>query len=155
MLFLKFNPVNNLESSDDCEPDSPCVKRFQIKDEEKSILEILSSHHQNSLADGSTIELKMRVPQSDEIRYLQLQLSVMTLQKEEFRVATFHDETKAKALQKLEVQSQLMNRLQSSVKHEMITPLKCISGFAKTIEQELAIRGSSRSRDAHMVYVTS
>ena len=79
----------------------------------------------------------------------------MTLNKEEYRVATFHDETKAKALQKLEMQSQLMTKLQTSVKHEMITPLKCISGFAKTIEQELVIKNSARCRDAHMIYVTS
>lgn len=77
----------------------------------------------------------------------------MILDQEEYRVATFNDQTESKRLQEVESNNRLLTLLQSNVTHEMLTPLKCIISFAKSLDREL--KHSEKRKDAEMISLTA
>ena len=77
---------------------------------------------------------------------MELQLSNMILDKEQYRVATFNDQTESRRLAEVESNNRLLTLLQSSVTHEMLTPLKCIISFAKSLDRVL--KHSKKRKDA-------
>ena len=95
-----------------------------------SILDILANSKPECV---TSCNLQMRGIDG-ETRYLHLMWSQITLDKEQYQVATFYDETERKALSELRTRSQMVSLYQSSLSHEMLSPLKCIASFAKSIE---------------------
>ena len=93
---------------------------------------------------------------SDEtrFRYLQLQMSTITFFEKEYRVATFHDLTESKKLQRSEANTRMVSLLSSSVSHEMVTPLKCIASISKSLQNELK-HSPKHCKEAGLVYVTT
>ena len=95
------------------------------------MLEILTCHYERPLSDR-VINLQM-TDSNQATKYLQLSLSDMFLDQDEYRVATFTDVTESKTLARVEQQNSLLTMLQSSVTHEMMTPLRCIVNFAQIL----------------------
>ena len=95
------------------------------------MLEILTCHYEGPLSDR-VINLQM-TDSNQATKYLQLSLSDMFLDQDEYRVATFTDVTESKTLARVEQQNSLLTMLQSSVTHEMMTPLRCIVNFAQIL----------------------
>ena len=86
-------------------------------------------------------------------KYLTLILSSMILDRGQYRVATFLDETDHRTLARVEQENQLLQMLQSSVTHELLTPLKCIISFAKTLERDLI--HSNNRKEVQMIELTA
>ena len=89
----------------------------------------------------------------DEMRFLSLQLSRITLSKEEYRVATFSDVTESMKAQRVEANARMVHFLTSNITHEMLTPLKCIMSFSKSLQKEL--KHSDRRQEAELIFVTA
>ena len=86
-------------------------------------------------------------------RYLELQMNSISLNKEEYRVATFRETTESKRLARSEANTRMVQLLSSSVTHEMVTPLKCIISFATSLQKEL--KHSPKCKEAELIYVTA
>lgn len=117
----------------------------------ESILTILSRMYCDPSQENKTINLCMQ--QEGAIKYLELKLSKMWLDKEEFSLATFYDVTESKQLTKVENSNRVLSLLTASVTHEMVTPLKCIMNFAKSLEDHL--KHSKKQEDAQLIFVTA
>lgn len=100
-----------------------------------------------------TISLRMGAPEAKDPRFFELQLNNFTVNKQQYRVATFHDVTEGLLLARAEHKSKMVELLSSSVSHEMLTPLKCIASFANSLQKEL--RHNAKRKDAELIYVTS
>ena len=99
-------------------------------------------------------ELKLVIKtQSDDVRFLQLHFSAMTVSGENYITATFRDCTEARRLEKAEQSNRLLNMLTNSVTHKLMTPLKCISSFARSLQKEL--QHSEKRKEAELIDVTS
>ena len=70
---------------------------------------------------------------SDEPQNLELKLTNLIFNKEECKVATFRDITKARQLVKVKKHNELLHMLSSSVTHEMVTPLKAMINLCQSI----------------------
>lgn len=117
----------------------------------ESIIEILTKYYHHT---SPTESVSLTMTKNDSTtKYLKLQMSQMFLDQDEYRVATFIDETESKTLAQVEQQNSLLSLFHSSVSHEMVTPLKCIISFAKTLEKELTF--SPRHKDAQMIQLTA
>ena len=68
-------------------------------------------------------------------------------------MATFYNETESKTLAKVEQQNTLLTLLQSSVSHELLTPLKCITSFAQNLERDL--KHSPKKKEAQLISLTA
>lgn len=99
------------------------------------MLDILTRHYKETLNDRA-INLEMTTGDL-ATKFLQLSMSDMYLDQDEYRVATFSDVTESKTLARVEQQNSLLTMLQSSVSHELMTPLRCIVNFAQILEREL------------------
>ena len=77
------------------ESDSLLEKRFSVDDKAKTIIEILTESYHNTSEDP----LILRMTLKDETKFLKLSLGHLILNQEEYRVATFEDETESKSLQ--------------------------------------------------------
>lgn len=91
--------------------------------------------------------------ESDDARFLELHYNNMTVNGEDYITATFHDCTEVVRLEKVESNNRLLNMLTSSVTHELMTPLKCISSFARSLQKEL--QHSAKRQEAELIDVTS
>ena len=87
------------------------------------------------------------------VKYIQMTVSKMWLDMEEFNVATFYDLTESKQLTKVEHSNRVLSLLTASVTHEMVTPLKCIMSFAKSLEDHL--KHDDKKEDAQLIYITA
>lgn len=99
----------------------------------KTIIEVLTQNYTNA----NTLNLLMKNEGSAGTQFLELRLSTITFNKEEQRVATFHDVTESKRLARSEANTRMVSLLSSSVTHEMVTPLRCIISFANSLQKEL------------------
>lgn len=89
----------------------------------------------------------------DEKRFLKLSFGHLILNKEEYRVATFEDETESKSLQQVKQENRILTMLHATVNHEMVTPLQCIVSFAKSLDKELI--HSDKRKNAQLISLTA
>jgi signal transduction histidine kinase len=82
-----------------------------------------------------------------------LTLTNLIFNQQECRVATIRDVTEVKRLAKIEADNKLLHMLTSSVTHEMLTPLKCMVSFSKTVLRALA--DSPKKYEAKLIMTTS
>lgn len=160
VLQLSFDNAKNLRNLSELAETNPLWdKRFETQESftlnenspstgdeipQQSLLQILVTYYPESYQDQS-IKLKMTT-NGPKPKYLHLQFSSMILDKGEYRVATFLDETDCRTLAQVEQKNHLLSMLQSSVTHDMLTPLKCIISFAKSLDRELI--HSNKRKDA-------
>ena len=100
----------------------------QTRDDFRCIVDVLAQNYYSTKA----ISMVMKNAEG-ATRYLDLQMSSISLNKEEYRVATFHEMTESKRLARSEANTRMVQLLSSSVTHEMVTPLKCIISFANSL----------------------
>ena len=129
-------------------PDSYDSLRFEGAS--LSIIEVLAG----SDAGSSTSHYLMQGQGQEAPRLFELQLSNITLNKSEYRVATFSDVTEHKKLARVEAEKRSIELLTSNVTHEMITPLKCIICFSQSLQKVLKHEDSHR-REAELISVTA
>lgn len=103
------------------------------------------------MRDGGSSSVALE--SENNTRYLELKLASITFNKQEYRVATFHEVTESKRLACSEANARMVQLLSSSVTHEMVTPLKCIISFATSLQKEL--KHSAKCREAELIYVTA
>lgn len=105
ILNLSFESSQNLERLQDGDPLTE--KKFFVQqssldpndDSPKNIIDILQKFYKENPL-GQSASIKMTGP--DRTKFLQLSTSNMILDQEEYRVATFRDETESKTLAKVE-----------------------------------------------------
>ena len=114
-----------------------------------SIIEVLA----NSDAGSSISHLLMQGEDTQTPRLLELQLSTISLNKTEYRVATFCDVTESKKTARAEAEKRTIEFLTSNITHETITPLKCIINFSQSLQNVL--KHSDARREAEFIYVTA
>ena len=61
----------------------------------------------------------------------------MYFNNDQCQIATFRDVTQLKRIAKMEAENDYLQFLNSNVSHEMITPLRCIISFTKSLMQEM------------------
>ena len=79
-------------------------------------------------------------------------MSNITLNKTDYRVATFCDVTESQKAAQAEANVRMIELMTSSITHETITPLKCIVSFSQSLQREL--KHSDARRDAEYIYIT-
>jgi hypothetical protein len=99
------------------------------------------------------------VDQETTVTYLDAEISeqrtlVMTQTKLTFKqrdcwVVTFRDVTQTKYLQKVEAKNKSLHIMCASVKHEMVTPLKCILLFTEEVVE--ALKGHPKQEQAELI----
>ena len=95
----------------------------------------------------------MQVANSATPRLLELQMSNITLNKTDYRVATFCDVTESQKAAQAEANVRMVELMTSSYSHETITPLKCIVNLSQKLQKVL--KHSEDRRDAEYIYITA
>jgi signal transduction histidine kinase len=80
-------------------------------------------------------------------------MSTITLNKTDYRVATFCDVTESQKAAQAEANVRMVEFMTSSITHETITPLKCIVSFSQKLQKVL--KHSDARRDAEYIYITA
>ena len=137
----KFFATKNFDEDENVTPSQTAANL-------KTIVDVLTQNFHNSRA----VSMVMKNAEG-ATRYLELQMNSISLNKEEYRVATFHEMTESKRLARSEANTRMVQLLSSSVTHEMVTPLKCIISFANSLQKEL--KHSPKCKEAELIYVTA
>ena len=90
----------------------------------------------------------------DEERRVNLTHEQMVFNEKECQILTIRDVSAQHNLMEVKRENQLLNLVTSSVSHELITPIKCISAMANEMITEI-LKDSNAIHKAKMILTTS